>query len=474
MIKRPSAGENLFFDFYERTTEDDKGRKGATRGHRGAVGDERGQSGDNEGHKGAIRGQRGTVGDERGQFGDNKGQQGTTRTRAGNKSSREQFQINPEFVQGETLFDIDPPKRRNAGYRVRRDLKQERQIDMPLFITGIELRHGIAEDDRRWNKIFNDLREQISNEINSLRFIIGGRMTVEVSWQKPLDWPICALRAPDGKRIIETDSAELGSYGLRSMTMLWKSIVEKQKTMQSMARNYTSMLRWSEKLHTKVALAMDGGPSCRLVLDPEIHKQINMLQWPSYFRDTLGGPFSPLPYNVYEAMRVRLWAHVKAVKQHVHAMNLNYNRVTNERKISIGKTRPAALAVGIVDGPCRTPQHYWALWVRKGHENLFYRVVTPRVVSGDRGKYTTTETFSVSDSSGHLRTEAIDRCHLSHMKDIYRAADCALAGISVLSEKTADLLVQTMGKRFGKESNSASGRGSWRGSGVLFRWMPGQ
>lgn len=392
----------------------------------------------------------------------------------GAKGRNQAYAINPNVVLGETFFDIDPPKRRNAGYRVRRDLVQERQIDMPLFITGVEIRAGIAQDDRHWNQKFVNLREQIVKEIGDLRFVIGDRMTIEVSWNLPLNWPYVALRAPDGRRIVQTDSAELGSYGLRSVTMLWKRIIEKQKAMQTMARNYSAMLRWSEKLRTKVPVAMDGSRTCRLLLDPEIHKQINSLAWPSYLRDSAGGPFSPLPFNVYESMRVRLWAHVKAVKQHVHAMNLNYNRVTNEKRASLGKTRGAALAVAIMDGPARTPQHYWALWVRKGQENLFYKVVTPRFFSLERGKYITTESFDVSDSNGRLHTYAIDRCHLTHMKDLYRAADYVLADLLALSQKTADLLIETVGKRHGKESTAASGRGSWRGSGVLFRWIPGQ
>ncbi|CAM8641541.1 hypothetical protein MCEMSEM18_03477 [Comamonadaceae bacterium] len=392
----------------------------------------------------------------------------------GAKGRNQAYEINPNVILGETFFDIDPPKRRNAGYRVRRDLVQERQIDMPLFITGVEIRAGIAQDDRHWNQKFVQLREQIVKEIGDLRFVIGDRMAIEVSWNLPLNWPYVALRAPDGRRLVETDSAELGSYGLRSVTMLWKSIVEKQKAMQTMARNYAAMLRWSEKLRTKVPVAMDGSRACRLLLDPEIHKQINSLEWPSYLRDSAGGAFSPLPFNVYESMRVRLWAHVKAVKQHVHAMNLNYNRVTNEKRASLGKTRGAALAVAIMDGPARTPQHYWALWVRKGQENLFYKVVTPRFFSLERGKYITTESFDVSDSNGRLHTYAIDRCHLTHMKDLYRAADHVLADLLALSQKTADLLVETVGKRHGKESTAASGRGSWRGSGVLFRWIPGQ
>ena len=392
----------------------------------------------------------------------------------GVKGRNQAYEINPNVILGETFFDIDPPKRRNAGYRVRRDLVQERQIDMPLFITGVEIRAGIAQDDRHWNQKFVNLREQIVKEIGDLRFVIGDRMTIEVSWNLPLNWPYVALRAPDGRRIVETDSAELGSYGLRSVTMLWKGIMEKQKAMQTMARNYAAMLRWSEKLSTKVPVAMDGSRTCRLLLDPEIHKQINSLAWPSYLRDSAGGPFSPLPFNVYESMRVRLWAHVKAVKQHVHAMNLNYNRVSNENRLSLGKTRSAALAVGIVDGPARTPLHYWALWVRKGQENLFYRTVTPRVVSSERGKYITPESFAVSDDRGRLATYAIDRCHLTHMKDLYRAADYVLADLLALSQKTADLLIETVGKRHGKESTAASGRGSWRGSGVLFRWIPGQ
>lgn len=237
------------------------------------------------------------------------------------------------------------------------------------------------------------------------------------------------MRTPDGRRLIETDSAELARYGPRS---------------------------------------------CRLLLDPEIHKQINGLIWPKYQRDTAGGPFSPLPYSVYESMRVRLWANVKAVKQHVHAMNLNYNRITNEKRVNLGKTRPAAMAIGIVDGPARTPQHYWALWVRKGSENLFYRTVTPRVANRDVGKYITNETFPVADGDNRLRTEAIDRCHLTHMKEIYRAADHALHSLDGIALKTSELIVNTMGKRFGSESPAASGRGQWRGSGTLFRWFPGQ
>ncbi|MDT8992881.1 hypothetical protein RQP54_18550 [Curvibacter sp. APW13] len=404
-----------------------------------------------------------------------KGECGDLKVRSKDRAGRnEVYEINPNVVLGETLFDIDPPKRRNAGYRVRRDLLQERQVDMPLFITGVEIRAGIAEDDRHWNRKFNELRDQITKEVGDLRFVIGDRMSVEVTWNLPLNWPYVALRAPDGRRIVDTDSAELGSYGLRSVTMLWKGIVEKQRAMQAMARNYAAMLRWAEKLRTKVPVAMDGSRTCKLLLDPEIHKQINALEWPTYLRDTSGGPFSPLPFNVYESMRVRLWAYVKAVKQHVHAMNLNYNRVTNEKRASLGKTRGAALAVAIMDGPARTPQHYWALWVRKGSENLFYKVVTPRFFSLERGKYITSESFAVSDERGRLSTYAVDRCHLTHMKDLYRAADHVLADLLVLSKKTADLVVETMGKRHGKESSAASGRGSWRGSGVLFRWIPGQ
>lgn len=410
-----------------------------------------------------------------GVIGDSSGLKKSPKPTKGARSGRNQvFEINPNVVVGETLFDIDTPKRRNAGYRVRRDLLQERQVDMPLFITGIEIRSGIPEDDRHWNRKFNELREQITKEISDLRFVTGDRIAIEVTWNLPLNWPYVALRAPDGRRIVETDSSELGSYGLRSVTMLWKGIVEKQKAMQTMARNYAALLRWAEKLRTKVPVAMDGSRTSRLLLDPEIHKQINALEWPTYLRDTAGGPFSPLPFNVYEAMRVRLWAHVKAVKQHVHAMNLNYNRVTNEKRASLGKTRGAALAVAIMDGPARTPQHYWALWVRKGTENLFYKVVTPRFFSLERGKYITSESFPVSDERGRLATYAIDRCHLTHMKDLYRAADLVLADLLALSQKTADLIVETMGKRHGKESSAASGRGSWRGSGVLFRWIPGQ
>lgn len=191
--------------------------------------------------------------------------------------------------------------------------------------------------------------------------------------------------------------------------------------MQTMAKNYMDMVRFARKLPHKVAVVMAGSPSCRLVLDPEIFKQINSLRWSDYEMDESDGPYSPLPFNLFESMRVRLWANVKAIKQHVHAMNLNYNRVTNERRISLGKTRPAAFAVGIVPGRCHIPEQYWALWVRKGTANLFYRTVTPRVVSADQGRYTKTTSIKVKDESGCLRTEAIERCHLSHMKEIYRA-----------------------------------------------------
>lgn len=402
---------------------------------------------------------------------------GSKKERAGHKGSeksRQKFELNPNFVQEEALFDVDQPKRRNVGYRVRRDLRQESLIDMPMFITGVEIRDGVAADDRAWNKKFSTLREEITIEINNLRFLLGDKMGLEVVWQNPLGWPIVALRAPDGKRIIETDSAQLWAYGVRSLTMVWKSIVEKQQTMQKMARDYEALLRWADKLPKKIGLAMDGSRSLPLILDPEISKQINSLPWPNYFRDSNGAPFSPLPYSVYEAMRVRLWAHTKALKHHVHAMNLNYNIVDNPRKIAHGKTRPAALAVGIVDGPCRTPQHYWALWVRKGQENLFYRVVTPRTISSERGEYINGESFSVSDDEKRLRTYAIDRCHLSHMKDIYRAADAVLADLLDLSEKTASLIEKTMGKHYGQQSPASAGRGSWRGSGAFFKWIPGQ
>ena len=382
--------------------------------------------------------------------------------------------VQRDLVTPDTFFDIDPPKRKNAGYRVRRDLRQEQLIEMPLAITGVELRKGVAEDDRAWNRKFTSTREEITKEINYLRLVVGDCLKIELTWQQPIGWPICALRTPDGRRLIETDSAELARYGVRSATLLWKSIVEKQKQLQGMARQYEALVRWMGKLPDKVGEAMDGPRSCRLLLDPEIHKQINGLAWPKYQRDTAGGPFSPLPYSVYESMRVRLWANAKAVKQHVHAMNLNYNRITNEKRVNLGKTRPAAMAIGIVDGPARTPQHYWALWVRKGSENLFYRTVTPRVANRDVGKYITNETFPVADGDNRLRTEAIDRCHLTHMKEIYRAADHALHSLAGIALKTSELIVNTMGKRFGSESPAASGRGQWRGSGTLFRWFPGQ
>lgn len=117
--------------------------------------------------------------------------------------------------------------------------------------------------------------------------------------------------------------------------------------MQTMAKNYMDMVRFARKLPHKVAVAMAGSPSCRLVLDPEIFKQINSLRWSDYEMDESDGPYSPLPFNLFESMRVRLWANVKAIKQHVHAMNLNYNRVTNERRISLGKTRPPPLPLAL-------------------------------------------------------------------------------------------------------------------------------
>lgn len=80
----------------------------------------------------------------------------------------------------------------------------------------------------------------------------------------------------------------------------------------------------------------------------------------------------------------------------------------------------------------------------------------------------------MSDINGRLRNEAIDRCDMTHLKDIYRSADLVLADLFALSEKTGDLLVETIGQRHGKDSPAVSGCGSWRGSGALLRWFPGQ
>lgn len=381
----------------------------------------------------------------------------------------------PGKDDGSYYFDIDPPKRRNAAYRVRRDLRQEECADMPLVITATELRAGVAEDDRAWNLKFNTLREEFTREIEELREAIGGRLRIELAWRTPLQWPRCTLVAPDGKRIADTDSKELARYGVRSTTMLWKSILAKQRKMQEMARGYEALLTWMSKLPAKVAHAMAGPPSCRMVLEPFLRKQISSLTWPCYDADDTGGPCSPLPFAVAEAMRVRLWAYTKAIKQHVHTMNIHYNRVTNERRINYGMTRRAGLAVGILEGACWMPRSYWALWVRTGSKNLLYRTVTPRIVSKARGKYFIKDSsFPVADKNHRLRMEAVDRCHLTHMKDIYRAADLVLEKLDPLSAKTAELVVQMMGRRHGSDSPAACGRSQWQGSGKFFRWEPWQ
>lgn len=237
-MKSPiSHGETLLFDFEG---------QGATTSQSGTVREGSGQTVQQRDRK-AQFGTKRSPGAQKGIEKESAGQVGIKSASAGSEIS----DIAGPRLEQQNFFDIDPPKRRNAGYRVRRDLRQEQQIDMPLCITGIELRSGVAEDDRRWNKVFCELREQIVKEINVLRFVMGDRMVIELAWQHPLMWPICALRAPDGKRIIDTYSGELGRYGLRSMTLLWKGIVEKQRSLQSMARNYGALLRWSEKLSTK-------------------------------------------------------------------------------------------------------------------------------------------------------------------------------------------------------------------------------
>ena len=495
-MKPQTAGENLIFDFWgeavaQEPAQDSRTAVGANGSNLQPATTDQEQQVANDSNAQRTRAQqspaigtqaeqlgaRGREGEQQGLSGSNA--QPTQRTvrkkqRAYGKQGFPQPYLTGGVDPVETYFDIDPPKRRNAGYRVRRDLRQEQLIDMPLVITAIELRAGVAEDDRAWNRKFNGLREEFVKEISYLKLVLGEKLRVELTWQLPLNWPLCALRAPDGTRIVQTDSQVLWGYGVRSATMLWKSVLDKQQEMQAMARNYEALLRWAGKVGSKVGEAMDGTRSSRLLLDPEIHKQINSLEWPKYHRDTSGGPFSPLPFNVAESMRVRHWAYAKAVKQHVHAMNLNYNRVTNEQRVNLGKARRAALAVGICDGACRMPLHYWALWVRKGTVNLFYRTVTPRVVSSSLGKYATSESFPVADDRGRLRTGAINRCHLSHMAEIYCAADLVLHQLLVLSDKTAALIVQTMGKRHGSDSPAATGRGQWRGSGKFFRWFPGQ
>lgn len=97
---------------------------------------------------------------------------------------------------------------------------------MPLFITAVELRAGVEADDRKWNQSFCKLGEEISNEINSLRLVLGDKMKVELAWQKPLGWPVCALRTPDGRRFQDIESQEMMRIGVRSATRIRNHALE--------------------------------------------------------------------------------------------------------------------------------------------------------------------------------------------------------------------------------------------------------
>lgn len=382
------------------------------------------------------------------------------------------FVMDEEGEDAETA-DRDPLKIANEAYRVRRDVASE-ALDMPLALLALDIRAGIEKDDRKWNAIFDQAREEIVKEISYLRLVLGDKMKVEVDWQLPLRWPYIALRAPDGKRIVDTDSLELRAYGVRSASLLWSHILEKQQLMKKMARDYNALTHWAFSLPKNVSKAMAGTRSSKFVMTPQIANQINRLQWLSYRGEDTGGAFCPLPFNLYESVRLRHWAVAEALKNHVIYMNMIYNLVQKESSQKFGTPRRAGLAVRITTGKADIPVTSWALWINHRMNNLFYTTVTPRIRSKKHGKYISAYSFRISDEKGRLIGESIHRAHLSHMADVYRAVDSVLAELQKLANKSGLLMQKIMGYRHAKDSPAAAGKASWRPSGRKLKWLPEQ
>ncbi|MHB8950911.1 MAG: hypothetical protein ACYC4S_17945, partial [Rhodoferax sp.] len=174
-----------------------------------------------------------------------------------------------EMAEGDDPDVDDPIKKVNEAYRIRRDLNNE-SLDMPLLLLGLDIRAGIEKDDRKWNAIFSQAREEIIKEISYLRLVLGDKMKVEVDWQRPIGFPYVALRAQDGRRIVETDSQEMMGYGVRSATMLWKHILEKQKLMHKMAKDYSGLESIALHLPKAIKKAMSGTRSQKFTMTREI------------------------------------------------------------------------------------------------------------------------------------------------------------------------------------------------------------
>lgn len=378
-----------------------------------------------------------------------------------------------EMAEQDDPESCDPIKKVNEAYRIRRDLNNE-SLEMPLVLLGLDIRDGIEKDDRKWNTIFNQAREEISKEISCLRLVLGDKMKLEVDWQLPLRWPYVALRAPDGRRIVETDSQEMMNYGVRSATMLWKHILEKQKLMHKMASDYSSLAGIALHLPKAVKKALAGTRSKKLTMTREIAVQINTLPWMTYLRENTGEAFSPLPFNLYESIRLRHWAMAEAVKNHVIYMNLLYNLVQKETNPQYGMPRRAGLAVRITTGKADIPVTSWALWINHRNNNLFYTTVKPVIRSKKHGKYVSKYSFKISDAKGRLIGESIHRAHLSHMADIYRTADSVLAELQKLANKSGKQMQKLMGYRHTKDSPAEAGRASWKPSGHKLKWLPAQ
>ena len=378
-----------------------------------------------------------------------------------------------EMSEGDDPDSCDPIKKVNEAYRIRRDINNE-SLDMALILLGLDIRAGIEKDDRKWNAIFSQAREEITKEISYLRLVLGDKMKVEVDWQRPLGFPYVALRAPDGRRIVETDSIEMRAYGVRSASMLWNHILEKQKLMHKMAKDYSGMESIALHLPKAVKKAMGGTRSQKFTMTREIANQINTLPWVTYLREETGGAFSPLPYNLYESLRLRHWAVAEAVKNHVIYMNMLYNLVQKETSHKHGTPRRAGLAVRITTGKADIPVTSWALWINHRNKNLFYTTVKPVIRSKKHGKYVSKYSFKISDAKGQLIGESIHRAHLSHMADIYRTVDSVLAELQILSNKTGKQMQKLMGYRHTKDSPAAAGKASWRPSGHKLKWLPAQ
>ena len=217
-----------------------------------------------------------------------------------------------------------------------------------------------------------------------------------------------------------------------------------------------------------------GTGSKKLSMTREIAFQINSLPWMTYLREDTGGAFSPLPFNLYESLRLRHWAVAEAVKNHVIYMNMLYNLVQKETSYKYGMPRRAGLAVRINNGVADIPKTFWVLWINHRNKNLFYTTVKPVIRSKKHGKYVSKYNFKISDAKGQLIGESIHRAHLSHMADIYRAADSVLTGLQILANKTGKQMQKLMGYRYAKDSPAAAGRASWKPSGSKFKWHPGQ